>query len=387
MGFPNASYSTLSDRLWNSVAPEMHRPRINNSPASTCVPARTTGLGELLALLAARGTPVIERFLLGEESHWLLVPGPFLPNSQFGNQEAHKNETNMKTSQLATLLLFALVADFSEGAASITIGTHIEDWTEPCAEVIAANDFYGSCCSFTDIDEGGKMCRLTVAGKDGGCGWTNKQYFEDCMEAGACVGGPYVSAVYDYPDAPAAMEECPPTMYQWNTTADSSTVDPSDSSPAKMYNVTYQATEACPNGSITALVMDSTGQPVVGKSLSVLLVDSVNKKEYSGSPETDSNGVAVFNFTADALDIGTTCSIAVSNSDVAVGLPQQVPCSVSACSGERPDSVLPPQATNASASPSSKKTDAAEPSSSGGLPIGFDYLFGLGLALVSLIIG
>jgi hypothetical protein len=241
----------------------------------------------------------------------------------------------MKTAITTALLVVALLADFSEGAAFINNGTYIEDWEETCAEVIAANEFYGSCCAFSDIDEGGKACRLTVAGEGSGCGRHNKKYLEDCAKAGGCLAGPYVSveyAIYNITPVP----ECPPTQYEWNVTSTNtsdSTVDASTSDFPKLYNVTYVATDACPNGSIEVKVMDDTGKPIVGKPLSVLLVDSVNNKQYSGAPVTDDNGMAVFDFSADATDAGATiwCSIAVSHPEFAIGLSQQVPCSVDVC--------------------------------------------------------
>jgi hypothetical protein len=77
MGFPNASYLfTLRTVGGIALLRKWLHPhqRINDSATILRFPARTTGLGELLALLAARGTPVIETFWWSE-SHtgWCLI--------------------------------------------------------------------------------------------------------------------------------------------------------------------------------------------------------------------------------------------------------------------------------------------------------------------------
>ena len=236
----------------------------------------------------------------------------------------------MKLFIFATFLTVALFSVHCNGQASLSNGTHVEDWAADCNTVIAENDFYGSCCSFSDIDENGNLCRLTIAGQDEGCGWNNIQYMQDCVEAGGCVSGPYIGVVYE-PGTP--VEECPPSEYDWQTSAP--TTDNSTSPPGEVvydYNVTFVAVEACPRGSITALVKDVKGNPVVGIDIGFLLTGQENTDEYSGSVVTDDDGYATFDFTASNEDAGETlwCSMAVENPLAWLGN-QQVPCSITVC--------------------------------------------------------
>jgi hypothetical protein len=123
-----------------------------------------------------------------------------------------------------------------------------------------------------------------------------------------------------------AWYQCPQTQYQLQNDI-----------TANLYNFTYEATEACPKGTITVRVLDSEDQPIVGNSLGFLLVG--DQTQYSGSSETDSNGEAVFDFTASQNDAGATrwCSIAMNNPDGPSGN-QQASCVVSVC--ENPNSTL-----------------------------------------------
>jgi hypothetical protein len=271
----------------------------------------------------------------------------------------------MKQSRKSLILaIIALVvledAKFSvEGYAFLNNGTYIEDnWEEgSCLAVIAANDFYGNCCSFSYLDNNGTAgCRLTVAGQDNHCGWNNKQYMEDCAKAGGCLAGPYVTIFYDLPAGSAIpVETCPPTQYEWQTTTSTSAAPVATDAPTatpshlNFYNITYTSTgEACPDGSITARVLDSHGKPVVGASLSILLVGPTNSTPYeSGLMETDCQGYAKFNYTvSDADDAGQSlwCSISVLNPEWGPGS-QYIPCGASVCSSLLPSSSSQQQTT------------------------------------------
>jgi len=121
----------------------------------------------------------------------------------------------MKIHNITTFLASALLFEFADGATFLNQGTYVEDFAEPCLDVIAANEFYGDCCSFSDIDENGNKCRLMVAGPNSSCGWNNKQYMEECAQAGACVAGPQVTVMYE---ADGIVEECPESEYDWQMT-------------------------------------------------------------------------------------------------------------------------------------------------------------------------
>lgn len=112
-----------------------------------------------------------------------------------------------------------------------------------------------------------------------------------------------------------------------------SPADPPTNAPTipQYYNVTYEVTDACPQGSITALVKDAQGQPVVGTDVGFLLVGN-DSNEYAGSVATHTNGYAMFHFTASDLDAGKTlwCSMAVKNPGWLLGI-QQEPCSIKVC--------------------------------------------------------
>lgn len=220
----------------------------------------------------------------------------------------------MKLSIVATFLTIAVLSVCCNGQAFLSNGTHVEDWPADCNTVIAENEFYGSCCSFFDIEENGNLCRLTIAGENGDCGWSNIQYMKDCAEAGECLSGPYISVVYE---PGTSVEECPMSEYE---------------AVKNDYNVTYAAEQACPQGSITVLVQNVLGNPVAGADIGFLLTGKKNTDEYSGTVVTDDDGYATFNFTASNEDAGETlwCSMAVEN-PLAWLENQQVPCSITVC--------------------------------------------------------
>jgi len=240
----------------------------------------------------------------------------------------------MKIQISATFITAAALSiGIADGAAMINQGTYVTDFAEPCLEVIAANDFYGDCCSFSDINAGGNKCRLTIAGQDNGCGWNNKQYMEDCAQAGGCLAGPYVGVYYEDGEA---VEECPASQYDWEVPA---TSPPTSEPTGEFYDVTYVANDACPSGGITAVVKDSQGQPVVGVYIGFLLVGNESNSPYEGQVFTDASGSATFEFTASDVDAGETlwCSMAVENPELPFD--QAGACSVSVCKNSQPDCV------------------------------------------------
>lgn len=117
----------------------------------------------------------------------------------------------MKNPTIASaFVVAAILAEPSEGAVSRNFGTFVEDFDESCADIFVAWEVYGSCCSFSGINEDGKKCRLTIAGEGNGCGRDNRQYMENCMNSEeGCVAGPYISVTYG--DSPA--EQCPESQY------------------------------------------------------------------------------------------------------------------------------------------------------------------------------
>jgi hypothetical protein len=135
-------------------------------------------------------------------------------------------------------------------ANAIHDGTFIENFTETCEVVIAANDFYGSCCSFSDIDEDGKQgCQLTVAGEGSGCGWNNKKYLEGCADNGGCLAGPYVTVSYANFNN-TAVAECPPTEYQWDVSTSLSADDASTASVTELSNLSSALSDDVYSGCI-----------------------------------------------------------------------------------------------------------------------------------------
>lgn len=106
------------------------------------------------------------------------------------------------------------------------------------------------------------------------------------------------------------------------------------------YDVEHRSIDACPNGSVSAIVKDYQGNPIVGEDVGFLLYQQTVGKSYSGSVATDANGVATFDFEAITLDGSSLwCSIAIDNPNDMAPV-QNVPCSVNVC--EVP---VPPQIT------------------------------------------